>query len=31
VSVLLVVGGIIWLWGMRHLQRDTEAAPHRLS
>jgi MFS family permease len=30
VSVLLVVGGIFWLWGTRYLQRDTEAAPHRL-
>jgi fucose permease len=30
VSVLLVVGGIFWLWGTRYLERDTEAAPHRL-
>jgi MFS family permease len=30
VSVLLVVGGVFWLWGTRYLQRDTEAAPHRL-
>ena len=30
VSALLLVGGVLWLWGVRHLQRDTEAAPHRL-
>lgn len=30
VSLLLLVGGILWLWGTRHLLRDTEAAPHRL-
>jgi MFS family permease len=31
VSMLLVVGGVLWLWGVKHLQRDTEAAPNRLS
>lgn len=30
VSALLVVGGILWLWGTRYLQHDTEAALHRL-
>jgi MFS transporter, Spinster family, sphingosine-1-phosphate transporter len=27
---LPLLGGIFWLWGTRHLQRDTAAAPHRL-
>jgi MFS transporter, Spinster family, sphingosine-1-phosphate transporter len=27
---LLVPGGILWLWGVRYLQRDTAAAPYRL-
>jgi MFS family permease len=30
VSGFMVVGGLIWLWGARHLERDTAAAPTRL-
>ena len=30
VSAFLLVGGMFWLWGARHLQRDTAAAPQRL-
>ena len=30
VSSLLLVGGLLWLWGARYLARDTAAAPHRL-
>lgn len=30
VTAFLLVGGVFWLWGTRHLQRDTAAAPHRL-
>lgn len=30
VSVLALVGGVLWLWGAKYLQRDTEMAPHRL-
>lgn len=30
VSMFLLIGGLVWLWGARYLQRDTEAAPHRL-
>jgi hypothetical protein len=30
VSAFLAVGGIVWLCGMRHLEKDTAAAPHRL-
>ncbi len=30
VSVLILVGGLLWLWGARYLQRDTELAPTRL-
>jgi MFS family permease len=29
VSVLVLIGGVLWLWGARHLQRDTELAPTR--
>src|SRR5262245_49745827 len=31
VSVLVLVGGLLWLWGMRDLQRDTDLAPHRIA
>jgi MFS family permease len=27
VSILVLVGGLLWLWGARYLQRDTERAP----
>lgn len=30
VSFLMLVGGLIWLWGAQFLQRDTELAPTRL-
>jgi MFS family permease len=30
VSLLMLVGGLIWLWGARYLERDTELAPTRL-
>jgi MFS family permease len=29
-AAIMGVGGLIWLWGMRYLQRDTELAPSRL-
>jgi len=31
VSVLVLIGGILWLWGTRYLQRDTDLAPKRLT
>jgi predicted MFS family arabinose efflux permease len=31
VSAMVLVGGILWLWGARHLEGDTALAPHRLS
>jgi len=30
VSGMILVGGVLWLWGARHLQRDTERAPRLL-
>ncbi len=30
VSVMILLGGVLWLWGTRYLERDTEMAPHRL-
>jgi MFS family permease len=30
VSVLVLIGGLLWLWGARFLERDTELAPTRL-
>jgi MFS family permease len=30
VAVFLLLGGLLWLWGARHLARDTELAPQRL-
>lgn len=30
VSTLMLVGGVFWIWGSFHLQRDTELAPTRL-
>jgi MFS family permease len=29
-SVIVLVGGVLWLWGARYLQRDTELATTRL-
>ena len=31
VSAFMAVGGLIWLWGSRYLDRDTAEAPRRLS
>jgi MFS transporter, Spinster family, sphingosine-1-phosphate transporter len=30
VSVMILVGGVLWLWGARYLQKDTALAPTRL-
>jgi MFS family permease len=30
VSAMMLVGGVLWLWGMRYLARDTALAPTRL-
>ena len=30
VSIMVLIGGILWLWGAKYLARDTELAPHRL-
>lgn len=30
VSVMVLVGGLFWLWGARYLERDTRLAPTRL-
>lgn len=30
VSVLVLAGGLVWIWGARYLARDTELAPRRL-
>jgi sugar phosphate permease len=30
VSAMILVSGVLWLWGARYLQRDTELAPKRL-
>jgi MFS family permease len=30
-SVLMLVGGMLWLWGARYLERDTALAPTRLT
>ena len=30
ISLLTLVGGLIWLWGARYLERDTALAPTRL-
>ena len=30
VAAFLVLGGLLWLWGARHLKHDTEVAPQRL-
>ena len=31
VGAFMALGGLLWLWGARHLARDTERAPQRLS
>jgi hypothetical protein len=31
VSGMMFLGGVLWLWGMRYLQIDTELAPRRLA
>lgn len=30
VAVTVLIGGVLWLWGAKYLQRDTELAPTRL-
>lgn len=30
VSVMVLIGGILWLWGAKYLERDTRLAPTRL-
>jgi len=30
VSLMILVGGVLWLWGTRYLKEDTELAPRRL-
>ena len=30
-SFLILVGGVLWLWGARYLERDTALAPTRLA
>jgi MFS family permease len=30
VSVVVVLGGLLWMWGIKYLQRDTELAPTRI-
>jgi len=30
VSVLILFGGLLWLWGARYLERDTRLAPQGL-
>jgi predicted MFS family arabinose efflux permease len=30
VSAMVLVGGVLWLWGAKYLERDTALAPHRL-
>ncbi len=30
ISVFLAIGGLLWMWGGRYLQQDTELAPQRL-
>jgi predicted MFS family arabinose efflux permease len=30
VSAMVLVGGLLWLWGAKYLERDTALAPHRL-
>jgi hypothetical protein len=31
VSAMVLVGGVLWLWGAKYLAHDTALAPHRLS
>jgi MFS transporter, Spinster family, sphingosine-1-phosphate transporter len=30
VSIVVLLGGVLWLWGARYLKRDTELAPTRI-
>jgi MFS transporter, Spinster family, sphingosine-1-phosphate transporter len=30
VGGMMLVGGLLWLWGTRYLQQDTERAPARM-
>jgi MFS family permease len=31
VSAMIFIGGLLWLWGTRYLERDTQLAPTRLN
>jgi MFS family permease len=31
VALAMLVGGVLWLWGSRYLERDTELAPNRIT
>src|SRR5262249_28337197 len=31
VSVMMIVGGVLWIWGARYLERDTQLAPTRMT
>jgi MFS family permease len=31
VAVAMLIGGILWIWGARYLDRDTRNAPHQLN
>ena len=30
IGTLVLVGGVVWIWGARYLERDTRLAPTRL-
>lgn len=29
-AIIMAIGGLLWLWGAKHLKRDTELAPSRI-
>jgi hypothetical protein len=29
-AVVMAIGGILWLWGAKYLERDTDLAPSRI-
>jgi hypothetical protein len=31
IGLAFLIAGVLWLWGARHLARDTELAPKRLN
>ena len=30
VGAMIVLSGVLWIWGAKHLKRDTEEAPGRV-